>query len=51
MWIFLSLVSAATLAVVNLADKRLLDHYLPNLECLYAWVAFALAYRPLSRTC
>ena len=43
MWIFLSLVSAATLAVVNLSDKRLLDHHLPNLECLYAWVAFALA--------
>ena len=42
MWIFLSLASAAILAVVNLADKRLLDHHLPNLECLYAWVAFAL---------
>ena len=43
MWIFLSLASAVTLAVVNLTDKRLLDHHLPNLECLYAWVAFALA--------
>ena len=43
MWIFLSLLSAATLAVVNLADKRLLDHHLPNLECLYGWVAFVLA--------
>ena len=42
MWIILSLVSAATLAVVNLTDKRLLDHHLPNLDCLYAWVAFGL---------
>ena len=43
MWILLSLLSAATLAVVNLTDKRLLDHHLPNLETLYLWVAFGLA--------
>ena len=42
MWIFLALVSAASLAVVNLADKRLLDRHLPNLSTLYLWVAFAL---------
>ncbi len=42
MWILISLVTAATLAVVNLSDKRLLDRHLPNLDCLYAWVAFAL---------
>lgn len=42
MWIVISLVTAATLAVVNLADKRLLDRHLPSLDCLYAWVAFAL---------
>ncbi len=42
MWISIALVTAATLAVVNLADKRLLDRNLPSLECLYAWVAFAL---------
>ncbi len=42
MWIIISLVTAATLAVVNLADKRLLDRHLPSLDCLYAWVAFVL---------
>ena len=42
MWIVIALVTAATLAVVNLADKRLLDRHLPSLDCLYAWVAFAL---------
>ncbi len=42
MWIFLSLLAAATLAVVNLADKRLLDRHLPSSDCLYAWVAFVL---------
>ena len=42
MWILVSLVAAATLAVVNLTDKRLLDHHLPNLDTLYAWVAFVL---------
>lgn len=42
MWIAISLVTAATLAVVNLADKRLLDRHLPSLDCLYAWVAFVL---------
>ena len=42
MWVGISLVTAATLAVVNLADKRLLDRHLPSLDCLYAWVAFVL---------
>lgn len=42
MWIVISLATAATLAVVNLADKRLLDRHLPSLDCLYVWVAFAL---------
>lgn len=42
MWIFLSLLAAATLAVINLADKRLLDHHLPSIENLYLWVAIAL---------
>ena len=42
MWIFLALVSAASLAVVNLADKRLLDRHLPNLSTLYLWIAFVL---------
>ncbi len=42
MWILVALVSASTLAVVNLTDKRLLDHHLPNLSTLYAWVAFGL---------
>ena len=42
MWILLSLVAAATLAVVNLVDKRLLDHHLPSIENLYLWVAFGL---------
>ena len=42
MWIFLALTSAATLAVVNLTDKRLLDHHLPNLSTLYLWVALGL---------
>ena len=42
MWILLSLLAAATLAVVNLADKRLLDHHLPSIENLYLWIAFAL---------
>ncbi len=42
MWIVIALVTAATLAVVDLADKRLLDRHLPSLDCLYAWVAFAL---------
>ena len=43
MWIFLSLVAAASLAMVHLADKRLLDHHLPNLSTLYLWIVFALA--------
>ena len=42
MWILVALVSASTLAVVNLTDKRLLDRHLPNLSTLYAWVAFGL---------
>lgn len=43
MWIILALTAAATLAVVNLTDKRLLDHHLPGLSTLYLWVALALA--------
>ena len=43
MWIILSLVSAASLAVVHLTDKRLLDSHLPNLSTLYLWIAFGLA--------
>ena len=42
MWILIALVSASTLALVNLTDKRLLDRHLPNLSTLYAWVAFGL---------
>jgi len=43
MWIVVALVSAATLALVHLTDKRLLDHHLPNIDTLYAWVAIGLA--------
>ncbi len=43
MWIILALTAAATLAVVNLADKRLLDHHLPGLSPLYLWIALVLA--------
>lgn len=43
MWILVALVSAATLALVHLTDKRLLDHHLPNIDTLYAWVAIGLA--------
>ena len=42
MWIILALTAAATLAVVNLTDKRLLDHHLPGLSTLYLWVALGL---------
>ena len=42
MWIFLALLSAVTLAVVNLADKRLLDHHLPGVSALYLWFIVAL---------
>ena len=42
MWILLALAAAATLSVVNLTDKRLLDHHLPGLSTLYLWVALGL---------
>ena len=43
MWILVALVAAATLALVHLTDKRLLDHHLPSIDTLYAWVAIGLA--------
>ena len=43
MWIFLSLTCAGLLAVISLADKRLLDYHLPSLSTLYLWVALTLA--------
>ncbi len=42
MWILFALIAAATLVVVNLVDKCLLDHHLPNIDTLYAWVSFVL---------
>ena len=43
MWIILSLLSAVILAVVNLVDKRLLDHHLPGVSTLYVWFVVVLA--------
>ena len=42
MWILLALLSALVLAVVNLVDKRLLDHHLPGVSTLYLWFIVAL---------
>ena len=43
MWIILALVSAAILGVVNLTDKRLLDHHLPHgVSTLYLWIVLVL---------
>ena len=42
MWMLVAVVAAATLAVVHLTDKRLLDHHLPSAEALYVWVALTL---------
>ena len=42
MWIILALVAAATLGVVNLTDKRLLDHHLPGVSTLYLWIVLVL---------
>ena len=42
MWIILALVSAAILGVVNLTDKRLLDHHLPGVSTLYLWIVLVL---------
>ena len=42
MWALLALTTAICYSVIVVIDKRLLDHHLPSVSCLYLWIALVL---------
>ena len=42
MWALLALAAAICYSVIGVIDKRLLDHHLPSVSCLYLWIALVL---------
>ncbi len=42
MWALMALATAVCYSVIMVIDKRLLDHHLPSVSCLYLWITLVL---------